>query len=150
MKLKLTVATPLAIVVATDDVTHVRAEDDTDAFGLLPGHADFVTALAVSVVSWRLAAKQPRLPPLHNLAPSLLLQKRVAEYVFALLTEAAVESPASENAARFSAMESAHDNVSRKLEQLRRDARQARQGEITTELIDLVTGAQALQSNPSE
>jgi F0F1-type ATP synthase gamma subunit len=38
----------------------------------------------------------------------------------------------------------AHDNVSKKLDQLRQDARQARQSEITTELLDLVTGAEAL------
>jgi F-type H+-transporting ATPase subunit epsilon len=50
---KLTVATPLAIVVETDDVAHLRAEDETGAFGILPGHAAFLTALAVSVVSWR-------------------------------------------------------------------------------------------------
>lgn len=51
--MKLTVATPLAIVVETDGVAHLRAEDETGAFGLLPGHADFLTALAVSVVTWR-------------------------------------------------------------------------------------------------
>lgn len=51
--MKLTVATPLAIVVETDDVTALRAEDETGAFGILPGHADFLTALAISVVSWR-------------------------------------------------------------------------------------------------
>jgi F-type H+-transporting ATPase subunit gamma len=92
------------------------------------------------------ALKQPRLPPLHNLVPDVLLEKLVADYVFALLTEAAVESLASENAARFAAMGSAHDNVSKKLEELRQDARQARQSEITTELLDLVTGAEALNS----
>ncbi len=52
-RMRLTVTTPLAIVVNVADVTHVRAEDDTGAFGILPGHADFLTALAVSVVSWR-------------------------------------------------------------------------------------------------
>ncbi|QGM95716.1 F0F1 ATP synthase subunit gamma (plasmid) [Methylocystis rosea] len=70
----------------------------------------------------------------------------MAEYVFALLTEAAVESIASENAARFAAMESAYDNVSKKLEELRQEANQARQSEITTELIDLITGAEALNN----
>jgi F-type H+-transporting ATPase subunit epsilon len=50
---RLTVATPLAIVVEADDVAHLRAEDETGAFGILPGHADFLTALGVSVVSWR-------------------------------------------------------------------------------------------------
>ena len=92
------------------------------------------------------ALKPPRLPPLHHLAPDVLLERLVADYVFALLTEAAVEALASENAARFAAMGSAHDNVSKKLDELRQDARQARQNEITTELLDLVTGAEALHS----
>jgi F-type H+-transporting ATPase subunit gamma len=64
-----------------------------------------------------------------------------------MLTEAAVEALAAENAARFAAMDAAHDNVSKKLEQLRQDARQARQDEITTELLDLVTGAEALYNS---
>jgi F-type H+-transporting ATPase subunit epsilon len=51
--MKLSVAAPLAIVVEADDVLHLRAEDETGAFGILTGHADFLTALAVSVVSWR-------------------------------------------------------------------------------------------------
>jgi F-type H+-transporting ATPase subunit epsilon len=50
---RLTIATPLAIVAEVDDVVHLRAEDETGAFGILPGHADFLTALAVSVASWR-------------------------------------------------------------------------------------------------
>jgi len=92
-----------------------------------------------------LAAKSARQVPLHNLAPRPLLEKLIADYVFALLTEAAVESIASENAARFAAMESAHDNVSKKLAGLQENARQARQTEITSELLDLMTGAEALQ-----
>jgi F-type H+-transporting ATPase subunit gamma len=94
----------------------------------------------------RLALTPAQEPPLHNLRPGVLLEKLVAEYVFALLTEAAVESLASENAARFAAMESAHDNVSRKLEGLQGSARQARQSEITAELLDLITGAEAMAS----
>jgi F-type H+-transporting ATPase subunit gamma len=95
-----------------------------------------------------LSSKQVRQVPLRNLAPRPLLEKLMAEYVFALLTEAAVESIASENAARFSAMESAHDNISKKLVGLRENARQARQTEITSELLDLMTGAEAMQSTP--
>jgi F-type H+-transporting ATPase subunit epsilon len=51
--MRLTVATPLAIVAEADNVVHLRAEDETGAFGILAGHADFLTALAVSVASWR-------------------------------------------------------------------------------------------------
>ncbi len=79
--------------------------------------------------------------PLHNIEPGALFEKLAAEYVFALLIEAAVESIASENAARFAAMQAAFDNVSKKLKQLQSQARQARQEGITTELIDLITGA---------
>jgi F-type H+-transporting ATPase subunit gamma len=95
-----------------------------------------------------LAAAKARQAPLHNLAPRPLLEKLMAEYVFALLTEAAVESIASENAARFAAMESAHENVGKKLAGLQENARQARQTEITAELLDLMTGAEAMQSSP--
>lgn len=51
--MRLIVTTPLATVVETRDATHVRAEDPSGAFGILPGHADFLTALAVSVLTWR-------------------------------------------------------------------------------------------------
>lgn len=51
--MRLSIGTPLAIVVDVDDVAHLRAEDETGAFGILPGHAGFLTALAVSVVTWR-------------------------------------------------------------------------------------------------
>jgi F-type H+-transporting ATPase subunit epsilon len=51
--MNLTVTTPLAIITKADNVVHVRAEDDTGAFGVLRGHADFLTALEISVVSWR-------------------------------------------------------------------------------------------------
>jgi len=50
---RLTVSTPLAIITDSEGVAHVRAEDGTGAFGILPGHADFLTALSLSVVSWR-------------------------------------------------------------------------------------------------
>src|SRR5579862_9690142 len=95
-----------------------------------------------------LATPKARQAPLHNLPPRPLLEKLMAEYVFALLTEAAVESIASENAARFAAMESAHENVGKKLAGLQENARQARQTEITSELLDLMTGAEAMQSTP--
>lgn len=51
--MRLLVTTPLAVVVDARDVRHVRAEDDSGAFGILRGHADLVTVLAVSVVTWR-------------------------------------------------------------------------------------------------
>ena len=46
---------PTALVAEIDDVVHVRAEDASGAFGILPRHADFLTVLETSVVSWRRA-----------------------------------------------------------------------------------------------
>ena len=51
--LRLVVTTPMEIVLDRDDVAHVSAEDDTGSFGILHGHADFLTALATSVITWR-------------------------------------------------------------------------------------------------
>ena len=51
--MRLRVVTPLAVVVDADDVVSLRAEDASGGFGILPGHADFLTSLAISVVSWQ-------------------------------------------------------------------------------------------------
>lgn len=51
--MKLRIVTPLSMIVDDDDVTAVRAEDDSGSFGILPGFADFLTSLAVSVVTWQ-------------------------------------------------------------------------------------------------
>lgn len=51
--MKLLVTTPMAVIIDANCVRHVRAEDETGAFGILPGHADFITTLAVSVITWR-------------------------------------------------------------------------------------------------
>ena len=50
--MRLRIITPLSVVLDEDGVLAVRAEDATGSFGILPGHADFLTSLAISVVSW--------------------------------------------------------------------------------------------------
>jgi F-type H+-transporting ATPase subunit epsilon len=51
--MRLLITTPTTVVIDESGVAAVRAEDDSGSFGILAGHADFLTALAVSVVSWR-------------------------------------------------------------------------------------------------
>jgi len=58
--MRLMVTTPVDVVLNADGVAHVRAEDESGSFGILPGHADFLTALTVSVVAWRDAAARER------------------------------------------------------------------------------------------
>jgi F-type H+-transporting ATPase subunit epsilon len=51
--MRLSITVPTALVVELDDVVHVRAEDASGAFGILRRHADFLTVLETSAVSWR-------------------------------------------------------------------------------------------------
>ena len=50
--MRLRITTPLTIVVDEDAVQIVTAEDASGGFGIQPRHADFLTSLAVGVVSW--------------------------------------------------------------------------------------------------
>jgi F-type H+-transporting ATPase subunit epsilon len=51
--MRLRITTPLTVVVEEDDVRTLRAEDSSGGFGIEPGHADFLTSLAISVVGWQ-------------------------------------------------------------------------------------------------
>jgi len=57
--LHLTVTTPSQILVQSNDVVAVRAEDQSGSFGILPGHADLLTVLVPSVLRWRTADDAP-------------------------------------------------------------------------------------------
>jgi len=52
--MRLTIVTPLSIVV-DESIDSLCAEDASGSFGILPGHAPFLTALAISIVSWHRA-----------------------------------------------------------------------------------------------
>ncbi|WP_339774859.1 F0F1 ATP synthase subunit epsilon [uncultured Thalassospira sp.] len=54
--MRLTIITPLSIVV-DEDIDSLRAEDKSGSFGILPGHAPFLTALTISIVNWRVSGK---------------------------------------------------------------------------------------------
>ena len=51
--MRLRITTPLAVVADEDGILSLRAEDATGSFGILPHHADFLTSLAISIVSWQ-------------------------------------------------------------------------------------------------
>lgn len=51
--MRLRITTPLSVVVDTDGIRALRADDATGSFGVLPGHADLLTSLSIGVVSWR-------------------------------------------------------------------------------------------------
>ncbi|MBB3892970.1 F-type H+-transporting ATPase subunit gamma [Phenylobacterium haematophilum] len=80
-------------------------------------------------------------PPLTNLPPGRLIEQLVGEYMFAELALAALESFASENAARLATMESARLNIEDKLDELTRQERLLRQEQITAEVQEVTSGA---------
>jgi F-type H+-transporting ATPase subunit gamma len=61
-----------------------------------------------------------------------------------------LESAASENAARQRAMAAATDNAEELIKVLTRQANRARQDEITTEIMEIVGGAEALASSTKD
>lgn len=90
----------------------------------------------------RFARPVGRRVPLINLAPSLLLERLAAEYIYAQLCLAAMHAFEAENEARMLAMGSARTNIQAKLDGLARLERQSRQEEITAEILELATGAE--------
>jgi F-type H+-transporting ATPase subunit epsilon len=58
--MRLRITTPAQVVVDDTSVQYVRAEDSTGAFGIQPGHTEFVTVLAVSVLTYRQASGAER------------------------------------------------------------------------------------------
>ncbi len=82
--------------------------------------------------------------PLTTLTPELLLERLAAEYVYAQLCEAAMHTFEAESEARMLAMTSATTNIDTKLGGLSQREHQLRQEEITTEIVELAAGAQAL------
>jgi F-type H+-transporting ATPase subunit gamma len=80
-------------------------------------------------------------PPMTYLQPELLMEKLVGEYFFAELIDAAMESFASENAARLETMSAARRNIDEVLEKLTARQRQLSQEAITEELLDILAGS---------
>ncbi len=56
-----------------------------------------------------------------------------------------MDSFASENAARFRTMDAAHENIDNKAKELNRLARRMRQEAVTTEVLELIGGFEAMK-----
>jgi F-type H+-transporting ATPase subunit gamma len=84
-------------------------------------------------------------------SPEAVLESLLPRYVEARLFGALLDSAASEHASRQRAMKAATDNAEELITKLSREMNQARQDAITTEIMEIVSGAEALGSdNESE
>ncbi|MGH2589668.1 MAG: F0F1 ATP synthase subunit gamma [Actinomycetota bacterium] len=87
---------------------------------------------------------QPHPEYIFEPEPAEILDELLPQYVVTKVFFALLESAASENAARQRAMAAATDNAEGLIKVLTRQANRARQDEITSEIMEIVGGAEAL------
>jgi F-type H+-transporting ATPase subunit gamma len=95
--------------------------------------------------SLALVSEEQALPFEIEPDPAALLAALVPKAVEVELFRALLENQAGEHAARMTAMESATKNTKDLIEKLTLQYNRARQAAITRELVEIVTGAQALE-----
>ena len=129
------------------DAVHAVYTDFRSAFTLRPIDKRFLPIAAEEVTG---KGGEPSAEYIFEPPPERLLDGLLPRYVTAKVYHAMMESAASEHASRRRAMKAATDNAHDLIRQLTRVANQARQAEITTELMEVVGGAEALQQMTGE
>jgi F-type H+-transporting ATPase subunit gamma len=89
--------------------------------------------------------EEPALDYLYEPEAKTLLERLLIQYVNTLIQSAFLEAVASEYAAKMTAMDSATNNASDMLARLTLQMNRARQSAITKELMEIVSGAEALK-----
>lgn len=134
--------------IASDLMQSFR-EKETDAIYLL--HNEFKSALAQTVVFRRLLPIQPAegdksaaVDYIYEQPPEDLFETLLPRYVEINVYQAMLESAAAEHAARMTAMDAATRNAGEMIDKLTLHLNRVRQASITKELIEVVSGAEAL------
>jgi len=87
---------------------------------------------------------QEQIDYIYEQPPGQLLQSLLPRYIEAQIFRAMLESAAAEHAARMTAMEAASSNASDVIDSLTLTMNRVRQASITREIIEIVSGAAAL------
>lgn len=136
-----------------DELTALYLNREVDAVLLI--YNEFVSAVTQRVKTVKLLPIEPG--PVAEVAPAasteFLFEPSAEEVVSSLLPryvanqmwQALLESVAAENAARMTAMESATNNAADMIERLTLQYNRTRQAMITKELVEIVSGAEALK-----
>ncbi len=88
---------------------------------------------------------ESRTLPFFTMDVNTLFSDLVREYLYIGVHRAFVESMAAENAARLAAMQGAEKNIEELMDDLTTEYHQLRQMSITEELLDIVSGFEALE-----
>jgi F-type H+-transporting ATPase subunit gamma len=135
------------------DLVNRFADAELDAIHLV--YNEFKSAISQNVVARRLlplgldesddGADADTLEYIYEPDPDTLLRKLLPHYVETQIYQAMLESSAAEHGARMSAMDSATRNAEEMVRTLTLHMNRVRQASITTEIIEVVSGAQALE-----
>jgi F-type H+-transporting ATPase subunit gamma len=88
--------------------------------------------------------KQEQIDYIYEQPPGVLLERLLPRYIEAQIYRALLESAAAEHAARMTAMEAASSNATEVIDSLTLKMNRVRQASITREIIEIVSGAAAL------
>lgn len=88
-------------------------------------------------------SKRPAAPMIYEPSPAAVFKAIMPQYISGMVYGGIVESYASEQGARRTAMESASDNAAEMIDTLSLSYNRARQAAITQELTEIVSGANA-------
>jgi F-type H+-transporting ATPase subunit gamma len=131
-------------------ITARFAQDESDAVYLV--YSRFQSAIAQIPTIVRLLpvdppaeAAQPPVDYIFEPPRAELLGTLLPRYIQTRLLQALLESIASEFGARMTAMDNATRNASEMIDRLTLSMNRARQAAITTELMEIVSGAEALK-----
>ena len=91
-----------------------------------------------------LPEKQEQIDYIYEQPPQQLLEALLPRYIEAQIFRALLESAAAEHAARMTAMEAASNNAAEVIDSLTLTMNRVRQASITREIIEIVSGAAAL------
>lgn len=113
-------------------------------------HPKTVTLLPIDR-AWIRSIQEKQWPthvlPAFTMDKDRLFSALFGQYIFVSLYRAFAESMASENAARLLSMQSAEKSIDERIEQLNALYRSERQNAITGELLDIVSGFEALRED---
>jgi F-type H+-transporting ATPase subunit gamma len=133
-----------------DPLARRFAHEDLDAVFVV--HAEFKSVMSTPPITRRLLPvyvpqERPTREPYYILDPSadVILARLLPLHLVSSTYRALVENAAAEQGARRTAMKSATDNADEFLTTLRRQFNRARQQEITSQLAEIIGGAEALK-----
>ncbi len=111
---------------------------------------NFKSLMASRLVVTRILPLEPpetneQVDYIYEESPHVLLERLLPRYIESQIFRALLESAAAEHAARMTAMEAASSNAAEVIDSLTLNMNRVRQASITREIIEIVSGAAALE-----